>query len=148
MELPLLVVAFVVILLGAELFTNGIEWFGHKLNLSEGAIGSVLAAVRGPGSSPHYLGLDGSLRLVDGLIGQACDDAGIRSTTRQIAEFGAWFMAGADLPAEERALHRAIEVQRERSESALRAPERQAREEQGVTRPKVARPQEIDRTAA
>lgn len=71
--------------------------------------GEVLAAVRGPGSSPHYLGVDGSLRLVDGLIGQACDDAGIRSTTRQIAEFGAWFMAGADLPAEERALQRAID---------------------------------------
>ena len=71
--------------------------------------GAVLAAVRGPGSSPHYLGLDGSLQLVDGLIGQACDDAGIRSTTGQVAEFGAWFMAGADLPAEERALHRAID---------------------------------------
>ena len=37
--------AFVVILAGAELFTNGIEWFGHKLNLAEGAVGSVLAAV-------------------------------------------------------------------------------------------------------
>jgi len=71
--------------------------------------GAVLAAVRGPGSSPHYLGLDGSLRLVDALIGQACGDAGISTTTRQIAEFGAWFMAGADLPAEERALHRAID---------------------------------------
>lgn len=33
------------ILIGAELFTNGIEWFGHKLNLAEGAVGSVLAAV-------------------------------------------------------------------------------------------------------
>jgi cation:H+ antiporter len=41
----LLVVAFLVILLGAELFTNGIEWFGHKLGLAEGAVGSVLAAV-------------------------------------------------------------------------------------------------------
>ena len=40
-----LLVALVVILLGAELFTNGIEWFGHKLNLAEGAVGSVLAAV-------------------------------------------------------------------------------------------------------
>ena len=38
-------IAFATILLGAELFTNGIEWFGHKLGLSEGAIGSVLAAV-------------------------------------------------------------------------------------------------------
>jgi cation:H+ antiporter len=36
--------AFVVILLGAELFTNGIEWFGRKLELAEGAVGSVLAA--------------------------------------------------------------------------------------------------------
>jgi cation:H+ antiporter len=40
-----LVGAFVVILLGAELFTNGIEWFGRKLELAEGAVGSVLAAV-------------------------------------------------------------------------------------------------------
>jgi N-acetylglucosamine kinase-like BadF-type ATPase len=72
--------------------------------------GSVLAAVRGPGSSPHYLGLDGSMQLVDALIGSACDDAGIRhGSDRQIAEFGAWFMAGADLPSEERALHRAID---------------------------------------
>lgn len=45
MDLVILVVSFVIILLGAELFTNGIEWFGHKLELAEGAIGSVLAAV-------------------------------------------------------------------------------------------------------
>jgi cation:H+ antiporter len=44
-DIVLLVVAFLVILLGAELFTNGIEWFGHKLGLAEGAVGSVLAAV-------------------------------------------------------------------------------------------------------
>jgi cation:H+ antiporter len=37
--------SFVIILLGAELFTNGIEWFGRKLELAEGAVGSVLAAV-------------------------------------------------------------------------------------------------------
>lgn len=34
-----------VIILGAEIFTNGIEWFGKKLKLGEGAVGSVLAAV-------------------------------------------------------------------------------------------------------
>jgi cation:H+ antiporter len=44
-DLALLLVALLVILLGAELFTNGIEWFGHKLGLAEGAVGSVLAAV-------------------------------------------------------------------------------------------------------
>ena len=72
--------------------------------------GSVLAAVRGPGSSPHTLGLDGSLELVDDLISRACDQAGIRAEGRQIAEFGAWFMAGADLPTEERALRRAVDL--------------------------------------
>ncbi|HET7699912.1 MAG TPA: sodium:calcium antiporter [Candidatus Limnocylindria bacterium] len=41
----LLLVSFVVILAGAELFTNGIEWFGKKLGLGEGMVGSVLAAV-------------------------------------------------------------------------------------------------------
>jgi cation:H+ antiporter len=45
MDVLLLAVSFVVILAGSELFTNSIEWFGHKLELGEGAIGSVLAAV-------------------------------------------------------------------------------------------------------
>ena len=45
MELFELAIGLVVILVAAELFTNGIEWFGHKLNLAEGAVGSVLAAV-------------------------------------------------------------------------------------------------------
>jgi cation:H+ antiporter len=34
-----------VVLAGALLFTNAVEWIGHKLNLGEGAVGSVLAAV-------------------------------------------------------------------------------------------------------
>jgi cation:H+ antiporter len=45
MDILILGIALVVILIGAELFTNGIEWFGHKLNLAEGAVGSVLAAI-------------------------------------------------------------------------------------------------------
>ena len=45
MDVLLLILSFVVILVGSELFTNGIEWFGHKLELGEGAIGSVLAAI-------------------------------------------------------------------------------------------------------
>jgi cation:H+ antiporter len=43
--LGVLLVSLLTILLGAELFTNGIEWFGRKLGLAEGAVGSVLAAV-------------------------------------------------------------------------------------------------------
>ena len=45
MDALVLALAFVVILVGAELFTNGIEWFGRKLELAQGAVGSVLAAV-------------------------------------------------------------------------------------------------------
>jgi cation:H+ antiporter len=45
MDILILIIAFIVILMGAELFTNGIEWFGRKLGLAEGAVGSVLAAV-------------------------------------------------------------------------------------------------------
>ncbi|MCD6014221.1 MAG: Ca2+/Na+ antiporter [Solirubrobacterales bacterium] len=45
MEAILLVLSFAVILAGALLFTNAVEWAGHKLGLGEGATGSVLAAV-------------------------------------------------------------------------------------------------------
>ena len=45
MDVVILIAALLIILLGAELFTNGIEWFGRKLGLAEGAVGSVLAAV-------------------------------------------------------------------------------------------------------
>ena len=45
MYVVVLGLTLVVILVGAELFTNGIEWFGRKLDLAEGAVGSVLAAV-------------------------------------------------------------------------------------------------------
>lgn len=41
----LLLLALVVILVGAELFTNALEHFGERLKLSEGLVGSVLAAV-------------------------------------------------------------------------------------------------------
>ena len=44
-DVAVLLAALLIILAGAELFTNGIEWFGRKLELAEGAVGSVLAAV-------------------------------------------------------------------------------------------------------
>lgn len=33
------------LLIGAEIFTNGVEWLGHRLGVSESATGSILAAV-------------------------------------------------------------------------------------------------------
>jgi len=37
--------ALAMILFGAELFTNAVEWLGRKLNLGQGAVGSILAAL-------------------------------------------------------------------------------------------------------
>ena len=45
MEYLLLAASFAVILAGALLFTNAVEWAGHKLEIGEGATGSILAAV-------------------------------------------------------------------------------------------------------
>jgi len=45
MQWAVLILSLLVILAGAELFTNGVEWVGEGFGLSEGAVGSVLAAV-------------------------------------------------------------------------------------------------------
>lgn len=45
MDLLVFLLSFVIILAGCELFTNGVEWTGKRFRLSEGAVGSVLAAV-------------------------------------------------------------------------------------------------------
>src|SRR5206468_10974535 len=45
LDIALIVAAFVRILVGAEVFTNGVEWLGLKLRISEGATGSILAAL-------------------------------------------------------------------------------------------------------
>jgi cation:H+ antiporter len=44
-HIAILIVSFAVILAGSEMFTNGVEWTGHHLSLSEAAVGSLLAAV-------------------------------------------------------------------------------------------------------
>jgi cation:H+ antiporter len=41
----LLLASFAVLLAGALLFTNAVEWLGHRLELGQGAVGSLLAAV-------------------------------------------------------------------------------------------------------
>ncbi|MGE5380750.1 MAG: sodium:calcium antiporter [Methylocystaceae bacterium] len=44
-DIAMLLISLIIILAGAEVFTNGVEWLGIKLNLSHGAVGSLLAAV-------------------------------------------------------------------------------------------------------
>jgi cation:H+ antiporter len=45
MAAVLLLLSFAVVLTGALLFTNAVEWIGHRLEVGVGAVGSVLAAV-------------------------------------------------------------------------------------------------------
>ena len=45
MDVVLLVASFAVILAGALLFTNAVEWAGHRMSMGQGAVGSLLAAV-------------------------------------------------------------------------------------------------------
>lgn len=64
------------------------------------ADGSLLALVRGPLSSPHHLGVSGSLDALEQLLEEAMQEAGIsvRSTP---ADVGVFLLAGVDFPAEE-----------------------------------------------
>jgi cation:H+ antiporter len=45
MDVGLFLLSFVLIYAGSTLFTNGVEWLGRKLRLSESVVGCVLAAV-------------------------------------------------------------------------------------------------------
>jgi len=44
-DIAVLLLSLGAILIGAEAFTNGIEWLGQRLKLGAGAVGSILAAV-------------------------------------------------------------------------------------------------------
>jgi N-acetylglucosamine kinase-like BadF-type ATPase len=67
--------------------------------------GEVLSLVRGPQSSPHHLGLDGCLAVLDGLLGDAAAEAGLDLRDGAVAHVGELLLAGVDFPAEEQALH-------------------------------------------
>jgi N-acetylglucosamine kinase-like BadF-type ATPase len=66
--------------------------------------GAVLALVRGGMSSPHHIGLEGSVELLQRLHEEAAAQAG----TSGPADVGQVLLAGLDFPTEERALHDAL----------------------------------------
>jgi N-acetylglucosamine kinase-like BadF-type ATPase len=76
------------------------------------ADGTVLASVRGGGSSPHQLGLGPAIDVVEALVDRAWEEAGLPPRSGAQAGIAAVFMAGADLPAEERALAEAVAARR------------------------------------
>lgn len=66
------------------------------------ADGALLGFARGPRSSPHHVGVEGSLDVIGRLLDEAGLDGG--------AQGGAVLLAGADLPEELVELRRAIEA--------------------------------------
>jgi N-acetylglucosamine kinase-like BadF-type ATPase len=76
------------------------------------ADGEVVALVRGPLSSPHHIGLDGSLGVIDDLLTRACDEAGIANGDGPVAEIGELFLAGVDFPSEVDEMQQAVTARR------------------------------------
>jgi N-acetylglucosamine kinase-like BadF-type ATPase len=71
------------------------------------ATGRVVASVRGPGSSPDTLGLEGTVRLLDGLIGEVRAHATAAGYRPDIG-YATFFLAGLDNEAEEEAAREAF----------------------------------------
>ena len=73
------------------------------------ADGRVLSLVRGPLSSPHHLGVDGSVEVLERLFRQAVQEAGVANANGgPVAAFARLCMAGVDFPAEEEVLQERI----------------------------------------
>jgi N-acetylglucosamine kinase-like BadF-type ATPase len=73
------------------------------------ATGKVLATVRGGTSSPHNIGLTGTIDVLAALIAAARAQAGLTAATP--IEAIAVYLAGADLPIEVTRLHEAVAAQ-------------------------------------
>ena len=67
--------------------------------------GEVLGVARGPLSSPHHLGLDGCVAVLEQLLAEAGGDVAGRS-----ADVGVLLLAGIDFPDEESRLQEAVEA--------------------------------------
>jgi N-acetylglucosamine kinase-like BadF-type ATPase len=73
------------------------------------ADGEILGFVRGPTSSPHTIGLTGTMEVLRQLFAAAHADAGLPPGTP--IDLAAVYLAGADLPIELQRLHAAISAQ-------------------------------------
>ena len=65
------------------------------------ADGEALALVRGPLSSPHHLGVDGCVRVLEELLAAALREAGLGNGGAPVADLAQLLLAGVDFPSEE-----------------------------------------------
>ena len=70
--------------------------------------GEALALVRGPLSSPHHLGIDGCVRVLEELLAAAVQVAGLPNGRGPVADVAQLLLAGVDFPAEEQDVHAAV----------------------------------------
>jgi N-acetylglucosamine kinase-like BadF-type ATPase len=70
--------------------------------------GSLVGRARGPQSSPHHLGLEGSLDVLEQLRAEAAEAAGLDQPP--VAEVASILMAGVDFPSEEEAFRDAVQA--------------------------------------
>jgi len=83
----------------------GIDGGNSKTDLAlVRADGEVLSLVRGPQSSPHHLGVEGCLRVLEELLGTAAAEAGLPNGDGPVADVGKLLLAGVDFPSEEEEL--------------------------------------------
>jgi N-acetylglucosamine kinase-like BadF-type ATPase len=71
--------------------------------------GSALAVVRGGSSQAHYLGVEGAVEVIEGLLEEAAARAGLGQLQRPFAADAEVLLAGADLPEEVSAIRTVIE---------------------------------------
>jgi len=65
------------------------------------ADGETLALVRGPQSSPHHLGVDGCMRVLEELLATALRESGLPNGRGARADVAQLLLAGVDFPPEE-----------------------------------------------
>jgi N-acetylglucosamine kinase-like BadF-type ATPase len=70
--------------------------------------GHTLSHVRGPGSSPHHLGVEGAVDLLDDMVSKAAAQAGV-SERRPVSAIAQINLAGVDFPTEEEITSAAVE---------------------------------------
>ena len=71
--------------------------------------GEVVTSVRGPGSSPHHLGVQGAVDLLDELVQKAAAQAGLSGVT-PMAERAEVYLAGVDFPNEKETVTAAVQA--------------------------------------
>jgi N-acetylglucosamine kinase-like BadF-type ATPase len=72
------------------------------------ASGETLALVRGPQSSPHHLGVEGCVHVLEDLLASAVRDAGLPNGSSPAADVAHLLLAGVDFPSEEQDVHAAV----------------------------------------